>query len=172
MLRAVLAVAVAVALLGVALPAVDRAAVGRGQSLLAGDVERLVRAVERLAADSDPVPPGARGARVVVALRLPRRSWTTAPVDYVTVGAARRGDAPDGRGRDVVAYRVAGGHERTVGVAVDLRAVADGRPAPDDSPLVLRTPGRHVLALRLVRLDGHAVVVVGRLGEGSVPGGS
>lgn len=165
MLRAVLAVALAAALVGVALPAVDRAGVGRGASLLGAEADRLARDAGRLAAGSDPVPVGARGARAVVALRLPGRSWATARVDYLAVGAARRADPPDGPATDVIAYRVAGGRERRVRLSVDVRAVAGVEPAPDDRALVLREPGRHVLALRLVRLDGQSVVLVERVGE-------
>lgn len=165
MLRAVLAVVVAVALLGAALPAVDRAGVDRSTSLLAGEAETLARAVERLATGSDPVPAGARGARAVVELRLPGRSWATQPADYLAVGAARRGDPPDGRDGDVVAYRVAGGRERTVRLPADVRAAEGDGFAPDDRPLVLAEPGRHALALWLVGFDGRPVVVVSRLGD-------
>lgn len=164
MLRAVLSVAVAAALLGVALPAADRAAVARSQSALAGEAEALSRAAERLAAGSDPVPADARGARTVVGLRLPGRSWSTAAVDYFAVGAAPRGDSPDGPAGDVVAYRVAGGRERRVRLSVDVRAARNGHPAPEDRPLVVGEPGRHALVLRLARVDGHPVVLVGRPG--------
>ncbi len=165
MLRAVLAVVVAVALLGAALPAVERAGVGRSASLLAGEVETLARAVERVATGSDPVPAGARGARAVVELRLPGRSWATRPADYLAVGATRRADPPDGRDDDVVAYRVAGGREHTARLPVDVRAAERDGFAPDDRPLVLEEPGRHALALRLVGFDGRPVVVVSHRGD-------
>ena len=67
MIRAVLAVALASALLGAALPTVERAERDRNAALAAGELERLADRAERLAADNDAVPPGDDPAATTVA---------------------------------------------------------------------------------------------------------
>lgn len=140
-IRAVLAVALAVALLSVALPLVDEGRVDRSATRLDAATGRLERAARSLLAHEDPTPPGVAGARRLVSVRLPVRSWTS-------VRATLRIDGDD----DAVAYRLAGRRpHRTVLRGVDLRT--------PDGPVVFESPGRHRISLSLIRHDGVGVVV-------------
>ena len=76
MIRVVLAVALASALLGAALPTVERAERDRNAALAAGELERLADRAERLAADSDPVDAGNDPAAVTVAVTPPQPLFT------------------------------------------------------------------------------------------------
>lgn len=163
MLRAVLAVALAVALLAASLPAVDRARRDHADSQVRGQLERLATAARTLAARNDPVPVGNAGATRTVTLRLPARGWRSAGVAYVAIGGVPGNvttDTPDG---DVLAWRLAGGPTRVVRVEdVAVHTVADGRVAPDGRPLVVHEPGRHRVELSLVRHRGRPLVLVRR----------
>jgi len=162
-LRAVLAVALAVALLAASLPAVDRARRDHADSQVRGQLERLATAARALAARNDPVPVGDAGATRALTLRLPARGWRSAGVAYVAIGGVPGNattDTPDG---DVLAWRLAGGPPRVVRVeGVAVHTVADDRIAPDGRPLVLRESGRHRVELSLVRHRGRPVVLVRR----------
>lgn len=151
--RAVLAVALTVALLGASLPAVDDARAERTRATLDADLRGVAAAATDVAASDDPVPPGRGGARRIVRLRVPERAWTAAGVEYVAVG--RR--PADGEG-GALAYRLDGGPPRRLRVpGVRLRA-ADGDPAG----VVVRRAGVHRLALGLVDRGGAPTVTVGR----------
>ena len=135
--RAVLAVALALALLAASLPAVDDARASRTASTLDAASDRLRATGERLVATSDPVD-GETAARRVVRLDLPTRGW----------GArAGRLRLRDGQ----VAWRVGDGdwHVDRVPTLV----------VPDGS-LVVRGRARLVLTHR--RRAGRSVVVVRR----------
>jgi len=112
MLRMVLAVAMGAALLAVATPAVETARVSVSDGQVAGELDRLDAAAERLARN-DPPPHGTAGAKRVLTLEIPRESWSRAGVDRLTL---REGaDSADGEPLDgavVARWRVAGGTER------------------------------------------------------------
>ncbi|WP_254543351.1 DUF7311 family protein [Halomarina pelagica] len=141
MLRVVLAVLLAVALVGASLPAVERARVASSDAAVEREATALATAVERACADSDPVTPGGPGARRVVTLALPARSWGHAGVERVRV-------TPRG-----VRWRVRGGARH--------RLRFDG-PAALDRPIELRGAGRHRLRVACERRAGRAVAVVRR----------
>lgn len=131
--RAVVAVALAAALLAATLPSVDRARVDHADARVAGEVERLERAATALAARNDLVDDG-QPARTHLTLRLPERTWGTAPVDAFRIPAAG--------GEADVRWTVDGGRTRQRRLdGVDLSGSTDG--------LALRTGGRHRLALEL-----------------------
>jgi hypothetical protein len=135
------------ALLGVALPAVDAGRAERTTTSLDATAERIERAGNHLRSVEDPTPPDVPGARAVVSVEIPARSWRAAGVGYVAVGGP-----PGSRGGDdAVVYRLDGASRRTVPLDLPVRT--------RDGPVVFRTPGRHELALSLVRNDGVAVVV-------------
>lgn len=165
MLRAVLAVVLAVALLGVAMPAVDEARADRTSHLAAGELSRLSERTTGLAATEE-VGPDAT-ARRVVSLSVPGAGFTTAPLEYVAVGGVpdcgRPRDTAEG---DVVAYRLRGGAPQVRHVPVDLRVVTGGRVRGDEDPLVLR--GDAHLTLSLVSRGGERTVLV-RRGRTSEP---
>lgn len=165
MLRAVLAVALAVALLAASLPAVDGARRDHAASQVRSQLERLATAARDLAARNDPVPVGNAGATRTVTLRLPARGWHSAGVAYVAIGGSPENDTTDTPEGDVLAWRLVGGPPRVLRVeGVDLRTVmvAGDRLAPDGRPLVLRGSGRHRVELSLVRHRGRPVVLVRR----------
>ena len=137
MIRVVLAVALATALLGATLPVAERAERDRNAAVATGELQRLADRAGRLAADNDPVAPGRTPAATTVVVTPPRPRVT------------------DG-GRLVVAddrleWRPATGTNRTVGSPVPLRVAAP-----------VHVADRTRLRLSLVRVDGDAVVRVER----------
>ena len=143
MIRTVLAVLLTVALLAAVTPAVDEGREQRTAIHLDRAVDRIDRAARSLHAHEDPTAPGVAGARRLVSVRLPERSWTA-------VGARLWIDGE----RDSVGYRLDGGRARRTRLpGVDLRT-PDGR-------VVLDGGSRRHLELSLVRDDGVGVVVGG-----------
>lgn len=143
--RVVLAVALAAALVAVALPAVDEARESRRASLAreaAGDLRASIRA---LVARDDPVLPGGRGARRVVAVRVP------AGTAAIRIGV-RKGQS------DAIGWR-AGDRGGRLPVGVDVRVA--GR-STTDAELALRASGRHRLVLALRAIGGRRFVRVRR----------
>lgn len=160
MLRVVLAALVAVALLGVAAPAVEDAREERSARLLAGELDALAAAAVDLSEREEAAPPNA-AARRVRSVRVPGDGLAEAPVAYVAVGGLPdRDPAREGRG-DVLAYRLVGSDPRVRHVPVDLRVRGpDGTVRTDGTPLVLRGDAR--VTLSLVERDGGRVVLVRR----------
>ena len=161
MLRVVVAIVLAAALLGVAQPAVEDAR----ETAAERAVERELVAVERAVADlrsETAVPYGQSGARRVVVLDLPERSFASAGIEYVSFG----GLPEDGVGSNVLAYHVADRPPDIVRLDADLRVERSrgGVERLVEEPFVLRTGGRHRIALVPVRYDGQRVVVVRKLG--------
>lgn len=145
MLRTALAVVVAAALLGMALPVIEDARIGHAESQVRTELGHLETEAADLRATSDPVAPGAAGARRQHSLLLPGATWASAGVERVRIPPTANGS---------VHWRVSGGRARTTSPSPPLVAPPDG--------LVLEAPGRHRLSLTLQRHDGRAVVVVSR----------
>jgi hypothetical protein len=158
-IRAVLAVCLAVTLLAIALPAVEDASRDRSARLADAELERLRATLADLAATDDALPADSPGARRLLTLRVPTPDLTAAPVSYLAVGGVPEADPANEQGAtpDRLAYRLRGGPPHTVSVPVDLRT-ADGEP------LVFRRPGRHRLRCRLVVADPGVGVRVERAG--------
>jgi hypothetical protein len=158
-LRVVLAVVLAVAVLAVALPVVERARTQRSADLAEGSLARVAERATGLAATDEATGGGA--ARRVVSVTVPAGGPGTTRVAYLAVGGAPDCATPrDASGGDVVAYRLRGGPTRVRHLPVDLRVRTDGRLRDDDDPLVLRDDAR--LVLSLVGTDGGSRVVVER----------
>lgn len=136
MIRVVLAVALATALVGVSLPVAERAERDRNAALATGELQRFADRADRLARENDPVEPGGVPAATTVIVDPPD------PV--VTDG-----------GRILVAgtlvWQSRGGPNETVEPPVSLRV---------ESPI--RAADRTRLRLSLVRVDGGAAVRVER----------
>jgi hypothetical protein len=152
MLRVVVAVALAVALLGVAMPAVDSARVDHADARVATALDRLAATAERLRARNDPSPPGTAGARRMITLHLPGPSWASARLETLSVPATTAGRGPSGRG--TVTWRVEGGGRRT-------RVLSAPVVGPDGG-LTVRGGGSRQLVVELVREGGRAVVRIRR----------
>lgn len=174
MLRVVLAALVAIALFGVAMPAVEDARTERAARLADAELDRVAAAATGLV-DEEEVAPLDGAARRTVRLSLPERGPVTAGLAYVAVGGVPGRDVGRDTGdADVLAYRIHGGPPTVRRLPVDLRVVADGRVLADDVPLVIGDPGPeptasgrapsggHRLVLRLVERDGDPTVLVGR----------
>ncbi|RBI63638.1 hypothetical protein DMJ13_03660 [halophilic archaeon] len=165
--RTALAVVLAVAICGLAAPAVEDARTTGAERSVERELGRLSRAMQAVESD-DAVPVGHRGARRVVTPAIPAASPTSAGVEFVAVGGVPgRRHPKDARG-DVLAYRVADGRTRVRHVPFDVRvATRDGdwRVRPDARPLVVRSSGRTRITLRLVRYRGRPTVLVSRDGR-------
>jgi hypothetical protein len=158
MLRAVVAVTLAAALLGTTLPAVETAQRERTATHVAGEVDQLTTAIADLRAREQAV--AAQGARRVVSVRVPQRDWDHAGVDYLIIGGAP-GGGTTARNGPAIAWRVSGGTERQRRLpGASVEAVA----TPCDRPLVVREAGRHRIVLSLVWRDGERRVLVRHVG--------
>ena len=168
MLRVVFTVALAVAVLGVATPAVEYAGVERSDTQVRAVVETLTERARTLAAAEDALPPGERPARRTVEVTLPSGGFASAQLRSFSIGpppAATRDatggatgvrDRRPGPATTQFAWRVAGGTRHTVRVdGIRIRASAPGG-------LTLAGGGDHLLVLRLVEREGDRVVLVSR----------
>lgn len=166
MIRVVLAVALATALVAAATPALEDARTVRTERLAERELGRVERAALTLAREEEP------GARRTLTVSLPGGSPTEAPLALVALGGVPGGNgaadaatvdagtADTDRG-DVFAYRAAGGQRRVRRVETDLRVVRDDPvPEPDAEPLVLAGGETHRLTLRLVRVGGRPTVLL------------
>jgi hypothetical protein len=156
MLRVAFAVALAVALVGAALPVIDDARRTNAAATVQGDLQTVERAAQSLLETDEHTP--SAGARRSVTVRLPSRSWTNAGIEYVSIGGPPDGPSA-GPGRGVVFYRVRGGEPRRLTFDVPLYAPG--------TPVVLRGDGEHRLVLGVERVDGQRVVTV-RLADPAV----
>lgn len=139
MFRVLCCAVLALALLAVALPAVEHAGEQRTASTLRDDAARLERAANALWTDDDAAV-GVVGARRRVTIRVPAASPTSAGVERVAV--------VDGGLR----YALVGGDPVRVPVRAPIRT--------PDGPVVLDGAGRHALTLSLVRADATGALVV------------
>lgn len=158
MLRAVIAVALATALLATSLPALEAVQRQRTATHLDGEVDRLETAVLDLRA-RDQATVG-DGARRVVTVRIPQRDWTHARVAYLTIGGSAGANDRGGNGA-AFAWRIHGGEEqwrRTPGIRIDAVEICGNQP------ILLREPGVHRIALLLVWRDGERRILARRLG--------
>lgn len=158
MLRVVIAVALAAALLATTMPALETAQRQRTATQLAGEADRLATAVADLRArEQATVGPGARR---VVTVRIPQRDWTHAGTRYLAIGGrpGATGAAQDGA---AFAWRVDGGDEQwrhVPGLRVVPVETCGGRP------IRLREPGTHRIALELAWRDGERLIRARRIG--------
>jgi hypothetical protein len=149
MLRVVVAVALATALLGAATPAVDSARIDHADARVQTELDELVTTADRLVERNDPAPPGVRGARRILTLYLPGPSWGSAGLERLSVP----GPSAD-RPRGTVRWRVEGGRETTRWVSAPLVGPEGG--------LSLRGGGARRVVLELARRNDDPVVVVRR----------
>ena len=144
MLRVVLSVALAAALLATVAPALDDARATRTERLTERELGRVESAALTLAREEEP------GARRILRISLPEDSPTTAPLAFVALGGVPDEVASaDTADDDLFAYRVAGGRTRVRRIEADLRVVREGETVESDSrALVLRAGGIYRLTLR------------------------
>jgi hypothetical protein len=145
--RTVIAVALAVGILGASLPAIESARVDHADARLDAEVSKLERIATSLARENAVV--AACPARRQVTLSLPTRSWGTSGTETLDI-------PPDPGGRDVVWTPRGGSTTRRTFADVSLVAPPG---------FALETGGRHRLRLELDRASGVRVVVVTNAGR-------
>ena len=151
MIRTILAVVLALAIVSLSMPAIDRVATVGTERGLEADLATLeAEAVELLEEEERP-PAGDPGPQRVVTITLPAESPTTAGVDYVAVGDSLEATT-DTADRPIVTYRIEGGPERIVHVDAPIE------PAGGEA-IVLRGSGDRDLRLTLEYEAGERVVV-------------
>lgn len=157
MIRVVLAIVTATAVLGTTIPVLDAVRDDVTADRLAVQGDRLERTATALAADSTAVDPDEPAARRTLTLTVPGRSLATARADPVAIGcpsAVLTEDSPSSGCDAALVYGVAG--EPPV-----VRRVRSVDVVTPNGPLRL-SPGEHRLVLRYVERDGGPVVQVTR----------
>jgi hypothetical protein len=149
MLRVAVAVALATALLGASMPAVETARVDHAHARVDAEIDGLAATAELLLERNDPAPPGVPGARRTQTLHLPGPSWASAGLASLVIPGPSA-DTPPG----TVSWRVVGGRETTRRLPAPL-------VGPEGS-LRLTGGGTRRLVLEHARQDGEEVVVVRR----------
>lgn len=144
MIRVVVTVLLALALVAASLPAIAHVAADRSDAQVRAGIDDLDAAATDLARSEEAVP-GTEGARRVVAVEIPAEGLSAAAVAHVTI-------APDGRR---YRYRIGGRSAESVRGTVPVYTL-------DGEALVLRDAGRHRLVLALVDVEGSRRVVVAR----------
>lgn len=144
--RATIAIALAVALLGASLPTVETARIQHSEARVVAEVQRLERTATALGAENEVVDTG-QPARSRFTLRLPSRSWGEAGIErFRLLPGCATGD---------VVWTVRGGSEQSYRFStVRLSGPAGG--------LVISDGGRSRLVLELRRERGRRVVVARR----------
>ncbi|WP_123619884.1 hypothetical protein [Halorubrum sp. CSM-61] len=154
MIRVVLTVLVAVALLAVSMPALEDSRTGTTDERLGTESDRVERAIGGLAAGSMSVSDPSLAARTTVTVRAPS-GVTAARVDRLALVETER---PESEPVPALRYRIDGGRERTASIAPE---VTTATVEIVDGPIELRTRGESRLELRLV--DG-PIVEIARIG--------
>ncbi|WP_144924879.1 DUF7311 family protein [Halorubrum salsamenti] len=156
MIRVVLTVLVAVALLSVSMPALEDARAATTEERLGAESDRVERAIGGLASGSMDVSDPSLAARTTVTVRAPS-GVTAARIDRLALVEPERSENESGA---ALRYRIDSGRDRTVPIVPSATAatveVADG-------PIALRTGGESRLELRLVD-DGGPTVRIARIG--------
>jgi hypothetical protein len=155
-IRVVLTVLVAVALLAVSTPALEDARAATTDERLGTESDRVERAIGGLASGSMRVSNPSLAARTTVTVRAPS-GVTAARIDRLALVEPERSGSESGA---ALRYRIDGGRDRTVSIAPDPVAAT---VEVVGGPISLRTRGESRLELRLVD-DGGPVVEVSRIG--------
>ncbi|WP_418283873.1 DUF7311 family protein [Halorubrum sp. DTA46] len=166
MIRVVLTVLVAVALLAASMPALESARTATTAEQLDAEADRVERAIAGVVSGSVAVRDRALAARTTATVRAPR-GVTAARIDRLALADSDRGGEEEfvdegGEPGDgvVLRYRIDGGPERSVSVVPrTLGASVD----VDGGPLELRTSGESRVAFRFVD-DGDPTVKIARVG--------
>ena len=160
MIRVVLTVLVAVALLATATPALEDARTATTVERLDSEADRVERAVGGLVSGSVSVADPSLAARATVTVDVPS-GFAAAPVDRVALAETDGGSEADTTETEVaLRYRIDGGPKRTVPIAP---GGAGSAVAVDGGAVALRPGGESRLALRFVD-DGGPTVRIARVG--------
>ncbi|MCU4717568.1 DUF7311 family protein [Halapricum hydrolyticum] len=145
MIRYVVAVLLAAALVAASIPAVESAATARGESIVESNVVEIEVAAETLLEDERLPPNGMLGPQRAVELSFPSASLTAAPVRHLEL------ERVDDENVTIARYRVGGGSMQTVTVDAPIvdesmgSPIELGRPTGDVTYVLLlqRDPNDH-----------------------------
>jgi Tfp pilus assembly protein FimT len=163
MIRTVLAVALAAALVAVSQPAIQQAGRERTATTVADEVDRFVERAEHLIDTDDAT--ARPGARRIVTIDLPEDGRVAAGVDRLSFEPRLDGDdRTDATATSAITWVIDGGdrHERVL-ERVRLETT-------DGSPLRLSEPGQHRLVLSLRGSSANPSVHVQRFEPGGDDG--
>lgn len=149
MIRTVLTVTLAVAILAAAAPAIEDAQVQRTETTLASDLQSVRAAATALTASEDAIEPPAPGARRVVTVDLPRRDFSAAAVESVHIDT------------EGLSYQIVEGPSDTI--AFDTNAHITVHPRDDHEAITLTAAGRHRLSLSLRYVNTTRTIHIKRL---------
>ncbi|MGQ3328568.1 DUF7311 family protein [Halorubrum sp. FL23] len=152
MIRVVLTVLVAVALLAVSMPALEDARAVTTDERLEAESDRVERAIGGLASGSMSVSDPSLAARTTVTVRAPS-GVAAARIDRLALVEPER---PGDESGAALRYRIGGGRDRTVRIAPEAAAASVDVV---DGPIALRTRGESRLELRLVDDEGPTVEI-------------
>lgn len=169
MIRVVLTVLVAVALLAASMPALESARTATTAEQLDAEADRVERAIAGVVSGSVAVKNRALAARTTTTVRAPR-GLTAARIDRLALingddnGADGSIESGDEFGdRVVLRYQIDGGPEGSVSV-VPRTLGASVEVGGDGGPLELRTSGESRIAFRFVDDDDDPTVKIARVG--------
>ena len=155
MIRVVLTVLVAVALLAASLPALETARADTTAERLDGEAERVERAVSGVVSGSVAVADRALAARTTTTVRAPT-GVTAAPIERLAlVDGDESSSAGEGHGV-ALRYRLGDGDDRFVSV-VPTTLAANVEVVGEEVPL--RTGGESRIELRFVDADSPTVEI-------------
>lgn len=143
-IRTATTVALALAVVGASLPAVEEVRRSHANSRVHAEIDRLEMIAADLAAENEVVP--GQPARARLTLTLPRGSWGSSGLATLSI--------PAGTTEHDVQWSLVGGTTRKRHLSVRLVGAGEG--------LRLDAPGRHRLVLELRQRGGRRAVVVTR----------
>lgn len=155
MIRVVLTVLVAVALLATSMPALEDARIATTDERLETESARIERAIGGLVSGSMSVSDPSLAARTMVTVRAPS-GVSAAQIDRLALVETERSESESDA---ALRYRIDGGRDRTVPVVPDA---VTATVEVVDGPIALRTNGESRLNLRLVD-DGGPTVRITRI---------
>lgn len=152
MIRVVLAVALAIALVALSVPAIDHGSAVKSERQVERELATLDRAATSLVRDEELPAAGHAGARRTVTLSLPADSFASRSIAFLEIERVRDGS--------VATYALEGRSDRVVHLdAPIVSPTAD----PDRETIELRGPGTRAFVLTLERGDsGDPIVVLER----------
>lgn len=156
MIRVVLTVLVAVALLAASMPALENARATTTDDRLDTEADHVERAIAGLTSGSVRVSDPSLAARTTVTVRAPS-GVAAARIDRLALVDP---ESPENESGVALRYRIDGGRERTAPIGPGATAAT---VEVVDGPIALRTRGESRLELRLVD-DGGPVVEITRIG--------
>ena len=148
MIRVVLTVLVAVALLAASMPAVETARTATTTERIGAEADRLERAIGGVVSGSTPVTDPAMAAQTTVLLRVPT-GFAAAEIDRVALI-----ESPDRPGAVALAYRIDGRPERTLRIG---SGPAETGVDLGDGPIELRPGGANRIRIQYVDDEGPTV---------------